>query len=110
LIKSEPINAVAIEKITNLSSGKVEFFGNNLKHIFRNDLGHLPDTPANRQLLAETASNPQNYLGKNKFVNKWYAKNLDNGSQSWTQILDGQIQNGGLNQMPRNFDSIIVSE
>ena len=48
----------------------------NVKHIFRNKIGHLADTIDNRQLLEDTASNIINFLGKDKYGNEWYAKLL----------------------------------
>ena len=38
--------------------------GVQLKHIFRNADGHVPDTPANRQLILDVSNNMNNYLGK----------------------------------------------
>lgn len=35
-----------------------------LKHIFRNADGHVPDTPVNRQLILDVTNNMNNYLGK----------------------------------------------
>jgi hypothetical protein len=82
---------------------KVEFFENNVKHIFRNSPGHLTDTPANRQLLIDVASNAKNYLGKDKFGHEWYAKVRDDGSQVWVRVLNGEIRNGGLNPESKSF-------
>lgn len=76
----------------------------NANHIFRNAPGHLADTLANRNLLIVTASNTQNWIGKDKYGNEWFANTLTDGSQVWVQVRNGQIRNGGLNQTPRPFN------
>ena len=74
-------------------------------HIFRKSPGHLPvDTPANRQLLTNTASNPKNSLGSDKFGNQWYAEVRPDGTQVWVRVRNGQITNGGVNQTPKTYD------
>ena len=74
-----------------------------LKHIFRNAEGHLTDTPANRTLLQDTA-NPQNYLGKDKYGNDWFAVTREDGTQVWVQSRNGEIWDGGLNTQPRSWN------
>ena len=74
-----------------------------LKHIFRDAPGHLLDTSSNRQLLIDTASNLDYYLGKDRWGNDWYAQIQPNGTQVWVQIRQDQIINGGLNQIPRSW-------
>ena len=76
-----------------------------IEHIFRNAEGHLPDTPANRQLLQQVADDPSTTLGTDKFGNVWSARTLEDGTQAWVQTRDGVIRNGGLNQTPRVFNS-----
>lgn len=71
-------------------------------HIFREAEGHFShDTPENHQQLIETALNPNNYLGKDKWGNDWYAETLANQTQIWVQVRKGEIINGGLNFIPR---------
>lgn len=72
-----------------------------LGHIFRNDVGHLPDTPANRQLLVNTTNNPSNFAGKDRFGNDVYISTQSDGSQIWGYTRNGTIQNGGVNNPPK---------
>jgi hypothetical protein len=73
------------------------------RHIFRND-HNITDTASNRQLLVDTASHFNNYLGSDIHGNAWFAKNLPNGSQAWTSVRGGIIRNGGINSTPRSFN------
>ena len=72
-----------------------------IKHIFRNDEGHLPDTPENRKLVQKLANSPDCYLGNDKFGNCWYSKLNSDGSQLWVQVRNGIIQNAGKNLTPK---------
>ncbi len=78
---------------------------NRLSHIFRDEVGHLADTPQNRQLLQNVADDPSTTLGSDKWGNTWSARLNKNGSQTWVQTRDGQIINGGQNVTPRTFNS-----
>ncbi|WP_224367594.1 hypothetical protein [Hyalangium versicolor] len=72
-------------------------------HIFRDAPGHLKDTPANRQLLKDVANDPGARLGTDKFGNRWSARTNPDGTQTWVQIRNGEIINGGVNPTPRMF-------
>ena len=76
-----------------------------LKHIFRNAEGHLPDTPENRELVTNMANKPANYIGMDKYGNQWYSEfNASDGSQLWASVRNGRIQNAGKNLIPHTWD------
>jgi filamentous hemagglutinin len=76
-------------------------------HIFRNAPGHIPDdTPANRQLFIDTASDTVNSLGTDSRGNDWYAQTLPNGRQVWVQVRGDQIRNAGINDTPRIWNPV----
>ncbi len=80
-----------------------------LKHIFRDAEGHLSDTPQNRQMLESLANSPEYRLSAtpDRFGRVWYARTTGNGKQLWVIVRNGRIQNGGLNAIPRTFESNI---
>ncbi|WP_208752316.1 SitA5 family polymorphic toxin [Corallococcus carmarthensis] len=75
------------------------------RHIFRSAPGHLPDTPANRQLLQELAADESARLGTDRFGNMWSARLNPDGTQLWVQVRRGEIINGGLNQVARDYNT-----
>ena len=75
-----------------------------LGHIFRAEHG-LENTVENRQLITSIANNPQNLLGSDARGNDWYALINKNGTQTWVQTRDGNIVNGGVNEVPHAFNS-----
>ncbi|WP_225032320.1 filamentous hemagglutinin [Paraburkholderia sp. XV] len=77
-----------------------------LSHIFRDDVGHLTDTPENQQKLVNLVNNPANRLGTDQFGNQWFAQTQPNGTQLWGSVRNGVIQNGGLNTTPRSFNPV----
>lgn len=54
--------------------------------------------------MTDVASDEGNYLGTDKYGNEWYTKIQSDGTQVWTQVRNGEIRNGGLNQSPKTFD------
>ena len=84
----------------NPNSGNVVKFPSNssqTKHIFGNRPGHLPDTPANRNLILRTANSQSAFLGVDRFGNKVFSNIMRDGSQVWVYTRNGIIQNAGLN-------------
>ena len=89
----------------SLTLNKLPTKDSQLKHIFRNAEGHLPDTLENRELIENVANNSANYKGKDKYGNEWYAEIQPNGSQVWIIVRNGVIQNAGKNDTPHDWDS-----
>lgn len=77
-----------------------------LKHMFADRPGHLPDTPENRTLLESVANNPNNYLGTDSMNTQWYAQIQPDGSQIWARVWNGSIFNGGINEIPREWNPV----
>ena len=78
-----------------------------VKHIFRKAKGHLAeDTPANRALLEDVANDPTCRLGTDMNGNVWYARLQADGSQIWVRVRGTEITDGGVNTVPRPWDSI----
>ena len=74
-----------------------------LGHIFDTNNGHLSNTPENQQLLEDLANNPDYEIGTDSRGLTWYAQTLPDGSQIWVSTMNGIIQNGGINKIPRNY-------
>jgi len=83
---------------------KIKVSETDSKHIFRNEEGHIPDTPENRQLLIAVVSDAKNFLGPDKYKTKWYAKITSTGQQIWAGIRDGVIRYGGINETPKTYN------
>lgn len=76
-----------------------------IRHIFGNRLGHLPDTPRNRQALVRLANDENHKLGTDKYGNTWYVIARPDGSQTWVTVRNGVIQDGGRNDSSHPWDS-----
>jgi hypothetical protein len=75
-----------------------------IRHIFRR-AGHFSqDTLLNRQALIDVASNPQNYIGTDRFGTEWFVEVRPDGTQVWAQVRSRKITNGDLNLTPQDFD------
>ena len=94
------------ENIPDELKGKVTLPGDEskVKHIFRDEEGHLPDTPENRDMLKKLANDKEQHLGKDKWGNDWHARNNDDGTQDWVEHRNLKIWDGGKNQVPRDWD------
>ena len=94
------------ENIPDYLKGKIKLPPNDsqLKHIFEERDGHLPDTPENRKLLEELANNRDRYKGKDKYGNDWNIRLNDDGTQDWVRSQHQVINEGGRNKEPRPWD------
>lgn len=94
------------ENIPDYLKGKIKLPSNDsqLKHIFEERDGHLPDTPENRKLLEELANNRDRYRGKDKYGNDWNIRLNDDGTQDWVRSQHQVINEGGRNKEPRPWD------
>ena len=94
---------------TQSSSGgtnprKLTIPANVASHMFGSRAGHIIDTPENRQLLIDTASDSKNLYGVDTHGNEGYAKELADGRQIWVNVRGNNITNGGINDTPRQWD------
>jgi hypothetical protein len=103
--KADRMNAEANGSGTEGAGKRLTTNEAQLKHMFRDSEGHfLQDTPTNRAMIENTANKSKNFLGVDKYGNRWYAETLPNGTQTWAEVRNGVITEGGLNQIPRVFD------
>jgi len=59
----------------------------------------------NRKRLTDLAADPEKFIGTDRFGNFWHAEILEDGTQLWVKYRsNGVINDGGLNQIPRNCD------
>ncbi len=65
-----------------------------LKHIFEDREGHLPDTPENRKLLQNLANDSSKYKGKDKYGNDWNVRMNADGTQDWVRSQNLIINEG----------------
>lgn len=98
------IGFASLLKDRDKKSSEDAFFENNRQHIFRDTPGHVSDTSENRQMLQDLVSNEKNWVGKDQHGNKWYAKDMPDGTQQWAWTRDGKIRDGGLNEFKLEWD------
>ena len=77
-----------------------------LKHIFADRPGHLPDTPENRALLEDVANNKDDFFGIDGQGRGWCSRITDDGSQVWVKVVNDAIADGGLNLEPHDWDRL----
>lgn len=89
------------------SGHEVPISENNARHIFRNAEGHVADSLENRRMLSKTAGDKSNFIGEDKFGNKWFSKLQSDGTQVWAKVRNGRIENGGINTKPLTPQEIL---
>lgn len=92
-------NEKKAEHNSTMPSGEAQ-----IKHIFRNAPGHLPETAENKRLIISVANDPNCYIGTDAKNKKWYAKTLSDGRQVWVSVYNSVICDAGVNSPPRQFD------
>ena len=94
------------KKMKASQSKRVELPENDsqIKHIFGNREGHLPDTPENRNTLIELANNSSAFIGKDMYGNSWNVSVDSSGGQTWVRYQNGVINEGGRNVSPRPWN------
>ena len=94
------------ENIPDALKGRIKMPRNNsqLKHIFREDEGHLPDTPENRKLISDLANDCHYYVGKDKYGNDWHVRLNEDGTQDWVRHQNMVINEGGRNIEPKPWN------
>ncbi len=90
------------ENIPDVLKGRIKMPRNDsqLKHIFRNGKGHLPDTPENRKIISDLANDVKFYTGKDKYGNDWHVRSNEDGTQDWVRHQNMVINEGGRNSSP----------
>lgn len=91
----------------NSKKERIKILETKVRHIFRKEENHFElDTPQNREIIENVANDEKNYLGPNRFGNKWYGKIIKNGKQIWVEVRDNKIINAGINKTPQEYNPI----
>ena len=96
---------ISLEGDSEASKSKIPDNDSTIGHIFRDADGHVWDSPENRALLEAVANDPLNFRGIDKYGNKWYTKIQSDGRQVWVESRDGRIFEGGVNDIPKPWNS-----
>lgn len=73
-------------------------------HLAEKHWGHLiGDTPENRALVERAIASKENYVGTDNDGNDIYLARHPDGSQSWAEVRNGVITNGGVNGQWKDF-------
>ena len=93
------------DNIPDELKGKVKLPDNDaqIKHIFEEREGHLPDTPENRKMLTELANDEPFHTGKDMYGNDWHTRINNDGTQDWVRHQNQVINEGGRNTTPRSW-------
>jgi len=76
-----------------------------INRIFNNQTGHLTsNTAENRKILELVANDVDNYIGSDIYDNEWYTSINRDGTQTWVEVTNGEMVNGGINEFPIYFD------
>lgn len=75
-----------------------------LMHIFGNRIGHIADTPQNRQAIIDLVNDESCRLGISNHGLTWYARIEEDGSQLWASVRNGIVQNCGRNRPPHEWN------
>ena len=94
------------DNIPDVLKGRIKMPRNDsqLKHIFRDEEGHLIDTSENRKILSDLANDSKYYIGKDKWGNDWHIRQNEDGTQDWVEHQNQVISDGGRNVMPKSWD------
>jgi filamentous hemagglutinin len=76
-----------------------------IKHIFSDREGHVPDTLENRKLILETVNNRKNYRGTDQWGLDNYSQELADGQQVWARVNNGVVDDAGINRVERPWDN-----
>ena len=87
-----------------IKTNRIPYNDSTIGHIFSGAEGHIPDTLENRALLENVANNVDNFRDKDKYENEWYTMDLEEGSQVWVEVRNGNIFEGGINKAPKPWD------
>jgi hypothetical protein len=75
-----------------------------IKHIFAEREGRVPNTFENRKLIIDTASSQENYRGKDRWGIENYSRQLSDGRQIWARIRNSVVDDAGINVMEKPWD------
>ncbi len=96
---------IDIYRSGDLSNVNVKFT-NNSEHMFDDREGHRSDSPEFRAEIMMTVKNVKNYHGSDVNNNDWYSEMLFDGTQRWALVCKDIIKNGGINDMPKEYNPI----
>lgn len=96
---------IDIYRSGDLSNVNVKFTDNS-QHMFDDREGHRPDSLEFRAEIIATVKNVKNYHGSDINNNDWYSEILSDGTQRWALVCKNIIKNGGINDIPKEYNPI----